>query len=326
MDCPNLGKVSAIMLHQPEHPETALALNGPTGALVSRQAHTDEQLVDLWLHGRSRHTANAYRTDIRRFVAHVRRPFQHVTLADVQEYADTLTNSNLKPASAHRMLSAVKSLYAFGCRLGYFPFDIARPLRLPGFRDGLADRILDEGQVQRMLALEVHPRNHVLLTLLYVAGLRVSEICALTWNDMQARSESGQVTVFGKGAKTRTILLPRTVWDLLLALRGGAAADAPVFQSRKRGHLSSPQVWRIVRKAAKRAGIERAVSPHWMRHAHASHSLDRGAPIHLVQLCLGHSGIGTTGRYLHARPQDSSANYLACETTPDGRAEVKDAL
>ena len=68
-------------------------------------------------------------------------------------------------------------------------------------------------------------------------------------------------------------------------------------------------VWRIVRKAAKRAGIEKAVSCHWLRHAHASHALDRGAPIHLVQATLGHSSIQTTGRYLHARPTDSSSRY-----------------
>lgn len=70
------------------------------------------------------------------------------------------------------------------------------------------------------------------------------------------------------------------------------------------------QVWRIVRRAAKRAGIDKEVSCHWLRHAHASHALDRGAPIHLVQATLGHSSISTTGRYLHARPTESSSSYL----------------
>lgn len=67
---------------------------------------------------------------------------------------------------------------------------------------------------------------------------------------------------------------------------------------------------RIVRAVARRVGIDANVSPHWLRHAHASHSLDRGAPIHLVQATLGHASIATTGKYLHARPQDSSARYL----------------
>ena len=65
-----------------------------------------------------------------------------------------------------------------------------------------------------------------------------------------------------------------------------------------------------MKRAAARAGIDLPVSPHWFRHAHASHALDRGAPIHLVQATLGHASIATTGRYLHARPRDSSSRYL----------------
>ena len=70
------------------------------------------------------------------------------------------------------------------------------------------------------------------------------------------------------------------------------------------------EVHRIVKAAAARAGLSAAVSAHWLRHAHASHALDRGAPIHLVQATLGHSSVATTGRYLHARPNDSSSRYL----------------
>jgi integrase/recombinase XerD len=77
------------------------------------------------------------------------------------------------------------------------------------------------------------------------------------------------------------------------------------------GHLDPSMVMRIVRAAAARVGIEQNVSPHWLRHCHASHSLDRGAPITLVQSTLGHSNVATTSKYLHARPNDSSARYLA---------------
>ena len=77
------------------------------------------------------------------------------------------------------------------------------------------------------------------------------------------------------------------------------------------GVLRPTAVLRVVQRAARLAGIELAVSPHWFRHAHASHALDRGAPIHLVQATLGHASITTTGRYLHARPQDSSGRFLA---------------
>jgi integrase/recombinase XerD len=104
--------------------------------------------------------------------------------------------------------------------------------------------------------------------------------------------------------------MPESVWNAVQSLRGDAGENQPVFRSRKGGHLDESQVWRIVRKASTRAGIDKAVSCHWLRHAHASHALDRGAPIHLVQATLGHSSIATTGRYLHARPTESSSSYL----------------
>lgn len=75
--------------------------------------------------------------------------------------------------------------------------------------------------------------------------------------------------------------------------------------------VETRQVERIVREAARRAGIKGNVSPHWLRHAHASHSLDRGAPIHLVQQTLGHENMATTGKYTHARPHASSGQFLA---------------
>jgi integrase/recombinase XerD len=119
------------------------------------------------------------------------------------------------------------------------------------------------------------------------------------------------VTVWGKGEKERTVVVSATTWAALQALRRpGDGPDDPVFRSRKGGRLSPAQAWRIVRKAAKRAGVELPVSPHFLRHAHASHALERGAPIHLVQATLGHASVATTGRYLHARPEDSSSRYV----------------
>jgi integrase/recombinase XerD len=83
-----------------------------------------------------------------------------------------------------------------------------------------------------------------------------------------------------------------------------------VFRSAKGGHLDPSQVHRVVKVAAARAGLPPGLSAHWLRHAHASHALDRGAPVSLVQVTLGHASVATTGRYLHARPNDSSARYL----------------
>lgn len=299
-----------IILHSPESPNNEMVPVPNNAGLVPRQAESDQHLMDLWLHGRSRHTQRAYRADAERFLGAVEKPLRQITLDDLQHYAEQLVASGLQPPSVYRTMSAVKSLFAFGHRLGYLPFDVAVPLRLPALRDSLAQRILEETDVLRMIALEGMPRNKAILLTLYAGGFRVAELCSLKWNDLQRRDSAGQITVFGKGAKTRTVLMPSSVWNALQSLRGDASENAPVFRSRKGGHLDESQVWRIVRKASERAGIEKDVSCHWLRHAHASHALDRGAPIHLVQATLGHSSISTTGKYLHARPSDSSSSYL----------------
>jgi integrase/recombinase XerD len=275
------------------------------------QAHSDDQLIEIWLHGRSVHTQRAYRADIAWFQLGAGKPLPSVTLTDLQGFADSLGDA-LAAASRYRILSALKSLLAFGHRIGYLPFDVGRALRLPGVRNRLTERILPEAEIHHILSLEPKERNRVLLTLLYASGVRVSEVCSLYWRDTKANGDGGQITVFGKGDKTRSIQLPASVWKNLEKLRGDAGDDQPLFPSRKRGGPLKPLgVLRIVRQAAARAGIDLAVSPHWMRHAHASHALDRGAPIHLVQATLGHASITTTGRYLHARPKDSSGRFLA---------------
>jgi len=297
-------------MYSHENPNNGL-VPVPTAALVvPQQAESDQQLIELWLHGRSRHTQRAYGRDAAKFLGAVEKPLHRITLGDLQQFAGRLSESGLEASSVYRKLSAVKSLFAFGHRLGYLTYDVARPLRLPALRDGLADRILEEADVLKMIALENMPRNKAILLTLYAGGFRVAELCSLKWSDLQNRDKAGQITVFGKGGKTRTVLIPQAVWIALQSLRGEAGENAPVFRSRKGGHLDESQIWRIVRKASKRAGIDKDVSCHWLRHAHASHALDRGAPIHLVQATLGHSSISTTGKYLHARPTDSSANYL----------------
>ena len=106
----------------------------------------------------------------------------------------------------------------------------------------------------------------------------MSEAAGLRWRDLQPRDEAGQATVFGKRGKTRAVLLPASVWRTLAALRGEAGPDVPVFPSgRGGGCLDRTAVHRIVKSAVQPAGLPPGVSAHWMRHAHASHALDRGA-------------------------------------------------
>lgn len=280
---------------------------------MSHSITSTEELIELWLHERSPRTVASYRRYVEAFLCHAGKPLEQVTLMDVQTWQ--LSLSGMSANSKRTALAALKSLFSFGHELGVLPFNVGKLARSPKVRESLSEKILSEAEVQAMFSVEANPRNRGLLRLLYSAGLRVSELCALKWRDLKVRSQGGQIVVFGKGGKTRVVLLSPGVWEEVCQLRGEAGKDEPVFRSRSRGkgggyHLSRKQVYRIVRAAAKRAGIEGNVSPHWLRHSHASHSLERGAPIHLVQQTLGHSTIAVTEKYLHAKPTDSSALYL----------------
>lgn len=272
----------------------------------------NERLIEMWVHGLSPPTQERYRRTARRFLASANKPLHLITLADIQGWH--LTLKELSPSSQRTAIATIKSLLSFAHKIGVIENNVGLSMREPKAKDCLNERILSEAEVQAMIALETNPRNRAILRALYSGGLRVSELCQLRWKDLKARNESGQVTVLGKGQKTRTVLLPLSVWNEIHQLRGDSGADDPVFQSREGDdlgkHLDRTQVYRIVAAAAKRAGIEGKVSPHWLRHSHASHSLEHGAPLHLVQATLGHASLATTSRYLHARPNDSSSLYL----------------
>lgn len=284
----------------------------PTTPLA--QVESDAKLIALWLHGRSPQTKKAYSRDIANFIALIGgKPLAFVVVNDVQAYQVAMEQQKLATSTISRRLSAVKSLLAYGQRLGVLPVNVGAAVKAPVAKNTLAERILTESEVLTMLALEPNVRNRVLLRFMYATGCRVSELCALKWRDLkEAASGAGQVTLFGKGAKTRVVIFSAETWKLVQSLRSYALGDDPVFTSRKhKGHLTPAQVHRIVAAAGKRAGIEGQVSPHWLRHSHASHALERNTPIHLVQATLGHSSVATTGRYLHARPTDSSGLHLA---------------
>lgn len=277
-----------------------------------RPSDASLHLVEMWLHGLSPQTQDRYRRTARRFLAFVNKPLHLVTLADIQGWQQTMVG--LSPSSQRTALATIKSLLSFGHKIGVLPENVGLSMRSPKAPDCLHERILSESDVQTMIDMETNPRNRAILRALYLGGLRVSELCQLKWKDLKPRGESGQVTVLGKGGKVRTVLLPAGVWQEIMQLAGDALALDAVFCSREGDedgrHLDRTQVYRIVSAAASRAGIQGKVSPHWLRHSHASHSLEHGAPLHLVQATLGHSDITTTARYLHCRPNDSSALYL----------------
>jgi site-specific recombinase XerD len=272
----------------------------------------DTEIIELWLAKQSSpHTRSCYRRDVERILSYSIKSLKDITLADIQGFAASLTAAGLAPISRARTLAAIKSLFGFCQRMRYITANPAAELDLPNYENRLAERIVSESEVQRLLETAEGGRDRVLLAVLYAAGLRVSEACGLLWRNVRPRGEAGQITVFGKNGRTRAIALNTAIWMQLAALRGTAGPEAPVFPSRSGKRLDRGRVRVILRRAAKQAGVTEPISPHWLRHAHASHALDHGAPIHLVQATLGHSSVATTSSYLHARPDDSSARFLA---------------
>lgn len=271
---------------------------------------SDDDLIAAWLHGRTRCTLASYAMAVRAFRSFVAKPLGQVQIADVHAYADSLTH--LAPRSRVTRMGAVKSLLSFGFRLGCLPGNPGVAIRQTLQHHALAVRpIMSEAEVSRLLAQPGTPRDVALLNLLYAAGLEISEVCGLYWRDLLSRHGAGQATVRGRGGKVRVVLLPVTTWLLLEGIRGRGLPDAPVFASRRGGAaLDTSAVHRIVKAAAKRAGLSAKVSARWLRHAHAAHSLDRGASVALVQATLGHAQSTTTELYRRARPGDSSARYL----------------
>ncbi len=275
-------------------------LNTPTSL-------TNSELIDLWLHGKSFNTIDGYRRHAERFFSHVNKPLADCTLIDIQLWVMTLSSSDNSKRVA---VGAIKSLFSFAKELGVISANLGVLVKSPKAKNRLAERILTPEEVHLLINATTNQRDRAIIRVLYFAGLRVSELCNLCWRDLKSRGDGGQFTVFGKGDKTRTVLVGAGIWREIQELKGNARLCDPVFVSAKGGHLCRSMVFHVVKKAAKRAGIEGNVSPHWLRHSHASHSLDRGAPIHLLQKTLGHSSVAITEMYLHARPTDSSGLYL----------------
>lgn len=289
------------------------------------QARSDRELVRLWLAEKAAHTQRAYHADIEEFIDRVDKPIQSILLKDVQRFKEYLMYKDLATSTVSRKLACVKSLFTFAHKIGYVRFNVGQPVRQPTPRRRLNERLLSHGEVHSLFASAAgtnHPtRNRALLRLFYASGIRRSELAGLRWRDLDRRPDlsppRGQVTVWGKGDQERTVLLTEAAWNALMELRqaerqdGRGRADDPVFWSRQGGALSESAVYRVVRKAARAAGIDgKPVSPHSFRHAHITHALQNGASLHVVMDTVGHASLQVTSDYSHARPSESSSDYL----------------
>jgi integrase/recombinase XerC len=269
----------------------------------------DEMLIRAWLHNRPVNTVTAYRNDVSRLFEQSGKALAAIELADLQAWDVSMVSDS--PSSRVRRLSAAKSLLTFAHGLGAIATDPGRALRLSKPIATTAERILTVADVQRMVGAEQSPNRRALLRLLYLCGLRASEGGALCWRDMTLVGKVGEAKILGKGGKLRTVGVPLALWRDLVALTPARQAGSPVVPAENGKPFGRQAIHRAVKSAARRAGVHGAVSPHWLRHSHASHALDRGAPPQVVQKNLGHASLATTTGYLHARHGDHSANYLA---------------
>jgi integrase/recombinase XerD len=292
-------------------------------ATLHTNARTDRDLLTVWLKSHadgSPHTVRAYQRVGARFLealAAAGSDLRRATVEGVQTALEVMRSkadgSPVRPATVNTYVAAVKSFLGFAHRVGFTRFNAAPLIRLKKAPRQIAQRILGELEV-RMLIRAANPgRDQLLLEVAYFGGLRVSELVSLTWSQVIRRdSGEAQLSIVGKGNKTREVLIPAAVAGSLLASRGDKPASAPVFGSvRRPGQpLTERAINYVIKAAAERAGVNPAASAHWLRHCHASHALSNGAPIMLVSATLGHADLKVTSVYAHARPGESSGKFL----------------
>jgi integrase/recombinase XerD len=274
--------------------------------------------------GASANTLDAYRRDLQDFTAfldRLDRAAGDATRADIAAYMQDLGREGLAPASRARRLSAVRQLYKFLDAEGVVSDNPAAGAKAPKQSRSLpktlsvadVDRLIEtaramtEGQTGRDLARTV--RFHALIEILYATGMRVSELVALPRSVLAG--DPRVFTIKGKGGRERLVPLntsARTALDRYLALGSNPAdnlspmlATKWLFPSRgAEGHLTRQRFAQELKICAEAAGLDAEnVSPHVLRHAFASHLLDRGADLRTVQQLLGHADISTTEIYTH---------------------------
>lgn len=296
---------------------TALAIvhsAEPIGAIATR-ATTDHAIVESWLEslGSARTVAN-FGTTAARLLGILACHGLTLRTARVEDIRESLRSiaEGMSASTARQYTQRVKSLLGYAHRMGYLAFNAGVAIRPPAAQSSLAKRIATETEIALLIRATRRPRDRMLIQVGYAAGLRVSELVQLTWAEIIER-DGGQVQihVVGKGGKVRQVMLPEIASAALLTYRADAPATAPVFPSRKGGgHLTPRAVNHMLDVAGQAAGINPALSAHWLRHAHASHALQRGATIAEVKETLGHANVATTSAYLHARPENSSGRVL----------------
>ena len=275
-------------------------------------------LLDMFLDylvvecGLSENTITAYRSDIERFIAYLRKyRVRHPREVDVERLADyliDLKDEGLAASSISRALVAIRMFFRFLWSEGKIKTDCTSLIEAPRLFHALPDFLSIE-QVERLLTTPeaetaLGLRDHAMLELLYATGARISEVCNLKVDDIDL--EFGYARCFGKGRKERVAPVGRkavaAVGRYLKAGRPRLLKNRTsefLLLSRTGRRLDRHSAWRRVERAARRAGLPGRCYPHVLRHSFATHLLERGADLRVVQELLGHASITTTQIYTH---------------------------
>ena len=287
--------------------------------------------IDDWLdylgsvRNLSPHTIEAYGRDLARWSAFCMDHFgseeidlDAVDAEDVRGFLAAGSRAGLGKRSIARSLSTLRGFFRHACREGWARSNPARSVRGPRQRTRLPE-VLKAEDLARLLGTLARAsgfygtRERALVEVGYGAGLRVGEIAALTWGDVDL--PAGTVRVLGKGDKERRVPLTSAATEALRAWRDAIPDGAPkgsgdaVFLSRAGRRLSVRQIQRVVKRALKRVAEREGVSPHTLRHSFATHLLDRGADILAVKELLGHESLSTTQTYTHLTRERLKAAY-----------------
>jgi len=267
----------------------------------------------------SPHTLRSYRSDLEEFVRHAGRGDAAAALRDVDARAVRahlvrLHGRGLDAATIARKLAALRSWFRFLVRRGVLERNVAREVRGPRLPRKLVSFLpVDEAAVlmnTTPAAGPPGPRDAAVLELLYATGLRVSELVGLDLDDLDRSRQT--VRVLGKGRKERIVPYGnRAASALALHLASRGTARGPLFANRRGGRLTVRSIHTIVRRSASACGITRRVSPHTLRHTFATHLLDAGADLRMIQELLGHSRLSTTQRYAHVGTEHLMRAYDA---------------
>ncbi|WP_288873460.1 site-specific tyrosine recombinase XerD [uncultured Corynebacterium sp.] len=284
-----------------------------------------DELAARWLQylaverGVSPHTLSNYTRDVNRYTrwlaAAGKSDLATVSATDVEAYVADLRRGvdgarPLAASSAARALTVARGLHRFGVEEGVLPADTAAEVSPPSAGEKLPDTLsigevatlLDACPTEQPLGL----RDKALLETLYATGARVSEVLDLSVDDATAAIDTeGILTVTGKGSKQRLVPLGRHAQDAIEAylVRGrpvfATGKSHALFLNRRGGALTRQSAWTVIKQAAERAGIDKEISPHTLRHSFATHLLEGGADVRSVQELLGHASVTTTQIYTH---------------------------